>query len=321
MNTNMNKSPDTSPDASLNTSARYFAACPILPMLPALLVILIFAVSVQAKIRIAASIPDLASIAASVGGAEVETFSIAKAGGNPHFVEVLPSHMIRVVRARLYVKAGLGLDPWADAILEGSRNNAVTVVDASAGVPVLEKPAGKVDASRGDVHPQGNPHYWLDPANGIRVAETIRDALQAADPAHAPLYEENAAKFRADAETRIREWKTRMEPLAGAPIVTYHSSWVYFTQAFGLRVVAHVEPFPGIPPTARHLQELVDAIQSSGAKILLQEPYYPDKDPRFLERKTGIRAYRFTPSCRNGDAGEYLAHFDAMVAALTEGGK
>jgi zinc/manganese transport system substrate-binding protein len=270
----------------------------------------------EAKVKVAASLPDLASIAAYVGGDQVEVFSIAKPNANPHFVEVLPSYMIRVARADLYLKAGLGLDPWAEAILEGSRNNSIRVVDVSSGVEVLEKPSGKVDASQGDVHPQGNPHYWLDPANGPRVAETIRDALKKSDPAHAALYDANAARFKAEASARIEAWKEKMAPLKGSAIVTYHSSWVYFARAFGLRIVGHVEPFPGIPPTARHLRDLVDVIRASKAGILLQEPYYPGKDPEFLARETGIRAYRFTPSCAGSAPGDYLKHFDGMVAAL-----
>lgn len=272
-----------------------------------------------AKVRVAASLPDLASIAAYVGGPEVEAFSIAKSNANPHFVEVLPSYMIKVSRASVYVKAGLGLDGWADAILDGSRNARVLVVDASAGVPVLEKPAGKVDASQGDVHPQGNPHYWLDPANGARIAANIRDALKKADPAHAALYEANAARFKAEADKRIQDWKARMAPLRGVSIVTYHSSWAYFADAFGLKVVEHVEPFPGIPPTARHLREVADAMKANKVKILLQEPYYPGKDPEFLARQTGAKVYRFTPACAGAAPGDYLDHFDAMVSALAEG--
>jgi len=275
-----------------------------------------FASPASAKVTVAASVPDLASIAAYVGGNQVEVFSIAKSNANPHFVEVLPSYMIRVARADLYVKVGLGMDQWADAIIEGSRNNAVNVVDASEGIQVLEKPTGKVDASLGDVHPQGNPHYWLDPVNGIRIAETIRDALKKQDPSHAGFYDANASRFKAEASKKVDEWKGRMAPWKGAAIVTYHSSWVYFAHAFDLRIVDHVEPFPGIPPTARHLRDLVDVIKSDKAKFLLQEPYYPGKDPDFLARETGIKVYRFTPSCDGAAPGDYLKHFDIMVGAL-----
>jgi zinc/manganese transport system substrate-binding protein len=277
------------------------------------------AVPVPAKVKVAASLPDLASIAAYVGGNEAETFSIAKANSNPHFVEVLPSYMIKVSRVDVYLKAGLALDQWADGIIEGARNSRIRVVDCSNGVEVLEKPSGKVDASLGDVHPQGNPHYWLDPANGLLIAETVRAALSGADPSHAELYAANAEKFKAEAEKRLRTWKEKMAPFNGTAVITYHSSWIYFAHAFGMKVVGHVEPYPGIPPTARHLQELVDVIRTLKAELLIQEPYYQDKDPDFLARQTGIRVFRFTPSCEGNGPEDYLNHFDSMVKALTEG--
>lgn len=270
-----------------------------------------------AKLKVAASLTDLASIASYVGGGEVEVFSVAKANSNPHFVEVLPSYMIKVSRASIYLKAGLGLDQWADAVIEGSRNSKLDIVDCSAGVSVLEKPEGKVDASMGDVHSQGNPHYWLDPANGILVAARVRDALAKADPAHAALFTANAERFKSECTARISGWKAAMAPLKGAAIVTYHSSWAYLARFCDLRIVGHVEPFPGIPPTAKHLQELVDRIKTGKAGILIQEPYFGDADSRFLARNTGIKVYRFTPSCVGTGPGDYFRHFDAMVAALS----
>ena len=279
----------------------------------------LLAFTAQAKIKVAASLPDLASIAAYVGGDQVEVFSIAKANANPHFVEVLPSYMIKVSRVDVYLKAGLSLDQWADAIIEGSRNSKIQIVDCSNGIEVLEKPSGKVDASLGDVHPQGNPHYWLDPANGSVIAENILEALKQADPSHAALFDANAGKFKAENEKRLKDWQAKMAPLKGASAITYHSSWVYFTHAFGIKVVGHVEPFPGIPPTAKHLHELVDVIKSSRATLLIQEPYYQDKDPNFLTSQTGIRVFRFTPSCEGTGPGDYLKHFDIIVDALTGG--
>ena len=274
------------------------------------------AVSVPAKVKVAASLPDLASIAAYVGGGEVEVFSIAKANTNPHFVEVLPSYMIKVSRVAVFLKAGLALDQWADAIIEGARNPNLLVADCSGGMEVLEKPSGKVDASQGDVHPQGNPHYWLDPANGPIIASHVRAALSKADPKHADLFAANEKKFSEECARRNGEWHVRLAGLKGAPMVTYHSSWAYFANAFGLRIVGYVEPFPGIPPTARHLKELTDKIKAEKARLLIQEPYYGDSDPKFLERQTGIQVFRFTPACEGIGPDDYLRHFDLIVAAL-----
>jgi zinc/manganese transport system substrate-binding protein len=297
------------------------ALAPYAALAASLLAAMTFAAApAVAKIKVAASLPDIASIASYVGGNEVEVFSIAKANSNPHFVEVLPSYMIKVSRVAVYLKVGMSLDQWADAIIEGSRNDKIQVMDCSGGIEVLEKPTGKVDASLGDVHPQGNPHYWLDPANGAIIAEHVREALSKADPDHASLYADNAKKFAAESAKRIQDWKTAMVPFKGSAIITYHSSWAYFANAFGLRIVGYVEPFPGIPPTAKHLQELVDRIKSEKAGLLIQEPYYGDNDPKFLERQTGIKVFRFTPSCEGVAADDYLKHFDAIVSSLSKAG-
>jgi zinc/manganese transport system substrate-binding protein len=273
----------------------------------------------RAKLRVAASTTDLASIAASVGGDAVEVFAIARPGGDPHRVEALPSYMVRVARAQVFLKVGLGLDQWAGAIIDGSRNPRLKVVDCSAGVPVLEKPAGRVDASMGDVHPDGNPHYWLDPRNGARVARTVAAAFAAADPAGAAGYRARADAFALEAQAA---WERGRAALAGLPsrsIVTYHRSWVYFADAFGLEIVNTVEPVPGIPPTARHLAEVERDIRASRAAVLLQEPYFLADSGRLLARDTGIRVVTASGACDDEKPGSYLAHVAAVVAALRGG--
>ncbi len=275
------------------------------------------AVSAQAgPVRIVASTTDLASIAAEIGGAHVDVAVICRPSSDPHRVEVLPSYMVRVSRARLYLKVGMGLDPWADAIIDGSHNGGITVVDCSRGVHVLEKPEGKVDASMGDIHPAGNPHYWLDPGNGAVVAETIAAALSAADPAHAAEYAARAVGFAESARAAVQRGKQVVKQLPNRNIITYHRSWSYFADAFGLEVLSTVEPVPGIPPTGKHLQELLDLIGTRGAVVLIQEPYFSGDAARFLNRETGIGIATVSASCDEPAAGSYLRHFDDVLAAL-----
>ena len=271
-----------------------------------------------AAIKIGASVNDLASIAASIGGAQVEAFSIAKSNTNPHSVEVLPSYMIQVSRASIYLKVGLGLDQWADAIMDGARNNNLLVVDCSKGIVVLEKPDGKVDASKGDVHPEGNPHYWLNPENGIIIAQNILSALQKVDAAHAVQYEENFQKFKSENEKRVQIWKSQLASLNGQKIITYHSSWIYFTTAFGLSIAGYVEPFPGIPPSGNHLNDLVNLIKANKVKLLFQEAYFPDEAPKFLERQAGLKVFKFSPSADTPKAGAFWKHFEDIIAKLKQ---
>jgi zinc/manganese transport system substrate-binding protein len=265
-----------------------------------------------AKIKVGASLPDLASIASYIGGSRVEAFSIARSNNDPHSVEVLPSFMVRVSRADVYLKVGLSLDQWADQIVDGSRNAKLRTVDCSQGISVLEKPTTKVDASMGDVHPEGNPHYWLSPLNGIIIAQTIAEALTAVDPAGAAEYQANMEKFKNEVEQRYSDWKTVAATLPNHAIVTYHSSWVYFADAFDFNIVAKIEPVPGIPPTGSHLATLVKVIRERKVKLLIQEPYFSDDGANYLARETGVKVLKIAPSCTDVSASSYLDHFQQI---------
>ncbi len=277
----------------------------------------------SAAIRIVAALPDLGSIASYIGGDNVEVSAIAKASSNPHSVEVFPSYMAKVSKASVYLKCGLGLDQWSDAIIDGSRNNKIITVDCSNGISVLEKPTGKVDASLGDVHPFGNPHYWLNPENGIIIAQNILAELQKIDPANAAVYSAHFEQFKKECLDKTEAWKTRLKLLNGAKIITYHSSWAYWADAFGFSIVAKVEPYPGIPPTGIHLADLVGVIKKENVAFVIQEPYFSDDAPRFLNRQTGVKVFKCAPSCSDVTPSSYFDHFEGITNQLTTaaGGK
>ncbi len=269
----------------------------------------------QAIIKVGASTPDLASIAASVGGEQVEVFSIARATNDVHRVEVLPSYMVKVSRANLYLKVGLGLDRWADGIIDGSRNAKLQVLDCSRGVSVLDKPAS-VSAAMGDVHPFGNPHYWLDPRNGAVVAATIGEKLATMDPPHAADYRARAQAFARQVDAAYTRQKAIAAALPSRTILSYHASWVYFANAFDLDIAATAEPVPGIPPTGKHLQGLVSLAKGQKIRVFLQEPYFSEEAGKFLAREAGVRVVKASPSCDGVAAGSYLAHFDTILGRI-----
>jgi zinc/manganese transport system substrate-binding protein len=273
--------------------------------------------SAAAKVRVATSTNDLGSIAAAVGGDQVDVVPLCRPNADPHRVEVLPSYMVRVSRAQLYLKVGLSLDQWADQIIDGSHNSSLVIVDCSKGVPVLEKPAGKVDASMGDVHPDGNPHYWLDPRNGAIVAHTVAEALSRVDPAHASEFAARADDFAKQAEELQARGQQTIAGLPSRDIITYHRSWSYFANAFGLSVVSTIEPIPGIPPTGKHLQELVTVIQERRVPLVIEEPYFSEEAGEFLKRQTSIRVAQVSAACDDVSAGSYLSHLEALVAIVT----
>jgi zinc/manganese transport system substrate-binding protein len=231
-------------------------------------------------------------------------------------VEVLPSYMIKVSRSDVYLKVGLSLDQWAAGIIDGSRNAKLKVVDCSQGITPLEKPTGRVSAEQGDVHPDGNPHYWLDPSNGVIIAKTIAEALIAVDPEGSATYQANLSRFEQEATRRLADWRERLQGAAAHPIVTYHRSWVYFTMAFGFKQAGYVEPIPGIPPTATHLREIVDIIKSQNVKLLLEESYYPADAGDYISRQTGVKVQVLDAACEGVGASDYLDHLEQIVKSV-----
>jgi ABC-type Zn uptake system ZnuABC Zn-binding protein ZnuA len=273
----------------------------------------------EARIKVVTSTTDLASIAKMVGGDLIDVTSLARGTADPHFVEVLPSYMIKVKRADVYLKVGLDLDRWADRIIDGSRNNDIVIVDCSRSIVPLNVPTRKIDASMGDVHPQGNPHYWLDPDNGALIAEEIADVLSSVDGKNAAQYQEGLAVFRKRLEEKKAEWARTAAPLKGLEIVTYHDSWPYFSRAFGIDVVEFVQPKPGIEPTPSHTARLVDLIRDRGIHVIGIEPYFSKRAPDVIARETGAVVVDMPASVDGGKgADDYFSLFDLLISTLVD---
>ena len=278
---------------------------------------LAFTSTVLGKVAIVTSTSDLKSIAEMIGGDLVTVESLNKGASNPHSVETLPSYMLKVGKANLYCKIGLDLDSWAAPIIDGSRNGKLVVVDCSRNVPVLEKPTQKVDASMGDVHPLGNPHYWLDPNNGLVIADNILEGLISVDPANAEAYRKNRDAFAAKLNQKIAEWKSVAAKLQGTEIVTYHDSWPYFANAFGIKVDGFVEPRPGIEPTPSHTAEIIELVKKRQIKMICMEPYFSDRAPKTIARETGAKVVVLPPSVGGAlEASDYFSLFDTILKIL-----
>ena len=275
------------------------------------------------KVKVVTSTSDLAAITREVGGNMVKVESIARGNQDPHYIEVLPSHMLKVMRADIYLKVGMELDLWADKIIGGSRNKDLVIVDCSENIKAQEVPAGKVDASMGDIHRFGNPHYWLDPLNGSVIAESIVRALSLKDPENTAKYEDNLRIF-VEAITKFQEsWAVKYADLKGVELIYYHNTWAYFNHRFGLQVLDFVEPKPGIMPTPNHVDHLVKLIQNKQLKVLAMEPSFSDKAPNYLVQKTDIKIVKLAPSVGAlVGADTYLEmiqyNLDALQSALGE---
>lgn len=265
-------------------------------------------------VNITASSNDLASIASEIGKDLVKVDYICPPEGNPHYVEVVPTYMMKAARADIYLKIGMGLDQWANQIIDGSRNSKLKAVDCSIGVDRLEVPTGKVDASMGDVHSQGNPHYWLDPSNGFIIAKNICDALISTDPKNKTTYEQNLQRFTDKLTSKIKEWKLKTESIRGMKLVSYHDSWPYFCRAFGTDVVGFVEPYPGIEPTPSHIAYIINLMKTMQVKVIIKEPYFEARTPNSLAAAAGAKVSTLPPivTGKNG-INSYFDLFDYLI--------
>ena len=252
-------------------------------------------IALLAVLHVVSSIPTLGSLAKEVGGARIEVESLGKGYQDPHFVEPKPSLMLVLNRADLLLHVGLELEiGWLPPLVLGSRNPKIQPgelgnLDCSRSIPVLDVPTTKLDRSMGDIHPQGNPHYWLPPANAKIIAREIAERLQQLDPDGRAEYARNLAAFNQRVDAKTREWAPMTVRLKGVKVATYHKSWSYVSQWLGLQEVGYVEPKPGIPPDPQHLARLIAVMKQEGAKLLMMENFYNKSVATLVAEKAGAK--------------------------------
>src|SRR4051812_18548933 len=231
-----------------------------------------------APLNVVATTPDLAALARAIGGTAVDVKALAKPTEDPHFVDAKPSLIVTLNRADVLIQNGAELEiGWLPALMQSARNAKIAPgtpgnVDAHAGIKMLEVPTS-FDRSKGDVHALGNPHFTIDPANARIVAGEIADHLAQVQPANAAMFKANLAKFDAALDAKMAQWQAALAPYKGTKIVTYHDDFPYFSERFGLPVVATLEPKPGISPSPAHLAEVIAAMKSNNAHVILVQPF------------------------------------------------
>ena len=277
------------------------------------------------KLNVVTSTTDLAALAEEVGGDKVNVESIAKGYQDPHFVEAKPSFLLKLRQADLLIAVGLQLEiGWLPPLITQSGNPRIQVgaqgyLDASQFAEILEIPQGTVTRAEGDVHPLGNPHYWLDPDNGRRIARGIANKLADVDTADGTFFQQRFQDFEKRLLAAEQKWDAEMKPYRGRKVVTYHRSLPNFAKHFGLDVIGYVEPRPGIPPTPSHTLELIQLMKRENCKIILVEPYFDLKTPQSIARETGAQVVVYLPSVGGvKEVTTYFQLFDYDIALLTK---
>jgi len=277
----------------------------------------------EAALNVVTTTSDLASIVSEVGGDKIAVESLARGYQDPHFVEAKPSFVLKLNKADLLVVVGRDLEiGWLPALINQARNARIQpgadgYFDASLTAKILDLPTGQLTRAMGDVHPLGNPHYWLDPENGRAIAKAVQAKLSQKDPANAPYYAQRAADFDRRLSEAQQRWKSMMAPYKGIKVVTYHRSWANFADAFGIDVIGYVEPKPGIPPTPQHTLDVIQAMRAQGIKLIIVEPYFDSKTPNSIASQTGGNVLVLPPSVGGVPAAsDYLKLFDTNIGLL-----
>ncbi len=280
----------------------------------------LFALAVT--LRVVASTPDVADMTRQIGGDRVEVTTIAEGRQDPHKVPVKPSFVTKLNRADILVVHGLGLeDAFLPALLEASRNPRIApgmpaYIDSSLYVEALEVPSS-TDRSQGELHPLGNPHFNMDPAQGKRMARAIAEGLERVDPAGATVYREGLARFTAQIDEKIPVWLELAEPLRGTRAVSYHRDLVYFARFFGLVLAGTIETRPGVPATPRHVAQLIARMKADGVRLVIREVAYEMPLAEAVAAKSGARVA--TVATLTGGlpgADTYIAFVEANLRAV-----
>ena len=277
----------------------------------------------QGKLNVMTTTEDLASITREVGGDRIVVESIARGYQDPHFVEAKPSFILKLQRADMLVVVGRELEiGWLPPLIQQSRNAKIQpgadgYVDASLQARILDLPQGQITRAMGDVHPLGNPHYWLDPENGKSIARAVTGKLSAFRPNDKAYFDQRLADFESRLTEAGKRWQSLMAPYKGVKVVTYHRSYTNFADRFGLNVVGYVEPRPGIPPTPQHTLDLVNEMKRQNIKIVLVEPYFDLKTPNAIGRQADAQVLVLPPSVGGTkDVPDYFKLFDYDIALL-----
>jgi zinc/manganese transport system substrate-binding protein len=276
----------------------------------------------QAKLKVATTIETLADLTRQVGGDRVEVTALSRGYMDPHFVQAKPSLVLLLSRVDAVVHVGLELEVgWLPPLVQQSRNGRIQQgqpgnIDASTAIDVQDVPRMPADQMRamGDIHPLGNPHYWIPPKNARAVARLLAKRLAALDPAGGQAYQAGLAAFERQLDAKEKQWSATAAPLRGLKIVTHHKSWTYVSAWLGMTEIGYIEPRPGTPPSADHTSRLISAMRAQGVRLVIHEDFYPSSLAQFVADKGGARV----ASCPSdvGATPAIKTYFDLVDAVI-----
>lgn len=279
----------------------------------------------SAQLQVVTTTTDLGDFARTIGGDRVHVETICHGSQDPHYVQAKPSYMVTLSRADLLLSVGLELEiGWLPSLIQGARNPDINpghagFLEAASFVKPIEVPRGPVDRSHGDIHPLGNPHYWLDPDNAKRIASGIAGRLASLDPPGAATFKRNLAAFNARIDRALARWTAALAPYKSTKVASYHATFNYFFHRFGLTSIANLEDRPGIPPSPAHLADVVRQMREQGVHVIFHEPYYDEAVSKLVASRADARVLVLATSVGGATgASNYEQLIDQLVNAFVK---
>jgi zinc/manganese transport system substrate-binding protein len=284
-------------------------------------ILLAFGVSKAHALNVFACEPEWGSLMHELAG-DLDSVDVGTTAlQDMHVIEAKPSLIAKVRRADLVVCSGADLEiGWLPQLIRQAGNSKVAsgpgYFMAADQITTLEKPS-KLDRSEGDIHPQGNPHFQMDPNRILAIAKALAARLAEIDPKNAATYQQRLADFSARWQTATKAWEAKAAPLKGRKVVVHHMAWIYLTQWLGMEQIGALEPKPGVPPTSAHLASLIDLTKSSNTLAILRAAYQDPKPSDWLSEHTGVPAVTL-PFTVGGDAQakDLFGLFDSTIDRL-----
>jgi len=274
--------------------------------------------------KVVVTYPYIESIVKEIGGDKVDISVLAKGTEDPHFVVPKPSLIGKIRQADLMIINGASLEiGFVPPLLRQANNAKINpgseyLIDLSKGVELIQKPE-KVSRSEGDIHPEGNPHYYLSYNNLPRIAAVIRDALIKVRSKDKAFFEQNYDKFIKRYEEKKKVWDEKLNKIKGCKFIQYHRNYDYIIKDANCTVFAEIEPKPGIPPTAKHIEEIIDKSKEVKVCKIITDVYHETKSTKRLSSETNIPYVIVPHDVRSiGEIRDIFSLYDFIVSRISE---
>ncbi len=290
----------------------------------AIIFMMIFSPAVFGKLKVVTSYRYISDVAGRIGGDEISAIALSKGSRDPHFITPKPSFISKMRRADLLIINGGQLEiGWIPPILRKANNPKIVpgsegFLDLFSFIRPIEVPTD-VSRAQGDIHPDGNPHFALNPDNIALIAKAIKNKLAELLPEKNKYFEDNLNNFLKKWEERSKYWEEELKKFSGKNIIQYHKNFDYFIEKYNLNELGTLEPVPGIPPTSKQIEKIITLVKNRGGSFLLHDVYHNQKASKYVAKRCKIKMVILPHDVGSvPGAKDIFSLFDEIVRRLSE---